>query len=62
MTLGETLDQMREEHRLSELGVCKGSICRICEILDRIQKAYEEMIASLQIVDLNKPIDILKAP
>lgn len=44
MTLGEALDQIRERHGQHD-------DCEECRDLETIQKAYEEMIQSLKVLE-----------
>ncbi len=54
MSLGETLDEVREEHIAREASLGTDPNCEICQMLDRIQKAYAEMIASLKVLEDSK--------
>lgn len=47
MSLGETIDQVRLEHIN---GRVDHTSCQTCDWIDRIQKAYEELMASLNVM------------
>lgn len=61
MSLGETLDSIRVEHEDRAVILARDAgeqhvECEMCRALDRIQKAYEEMIQGLKVLEDTPPL------